>query len=128
VNLIAGLERIKAMLEADGIELGAMRDDLAARRCLIEIEGTIGAVVLLQRRLPADSDSGDGVAPSVRGLNPMPGYTAIRTAARDLAHKATDPQIKALAELIVRLVDEVARVDRTVKDAPKGGGRFKSGS
>jgi hypothetical protein len=59
----------------------------------------------------------------------MPGYHAIRAAARELADRAADPDVKALAELLVQLVDEAKRVDRSVKDAPKGGqSRFKSGS
>jgi hypothetical protein len=58
----------------------------------------------------------------------MPGYHTIKTAARELAERVTDPELKILAELIVQLVDHAKRIERTAQDATRSGqDRYKSG-
>jgi len=59
----------------------------------------------------------------------MPGYHSIRTAAKELAHKSSNPEVKALAELLVQLVDEAKRAERKTQETTRGGQtRYKSGS
>jgi hypothetical protein len=59
----------------------------------------------------------------------MPGYHSIRTAAKDVAEKATNPEVKALAELLVQLVDEAKKNERKTQETTRAGqSRYKSGS
>jgi hypothetical protein len=49
----------------------------------------------------------------------MPGYHSIKTVARELAEKTDNAEIKALAELIIKLADECERTDRKAADASR---------
>jgi hypothetical protein len=47
----------------------------------------------------------------------MPGYHSIRTSARQLADKSSTDEVKAIIELIVKLVDECEKTERTAQAA-----------